>query len=241
MSSSGGFGLQGTVNSELSRSRGFRGQAGPPVVHLFELMQFNTHGITESTDALNRKSPHPEFENKIRTVGDGLYPTVCLLNHSCDTNVYKYFSGDTIVVVASKNIEMGDEVTEGYFPSVQVIPRDERRMWLAEHYMFYCKCSACEEDMPGLDNVSPQYVNFHCGENQEDIDRSKVDLEKLKEELASTTSEDQTDREKYYQDIKDIWIRYQKLVKHPYKGLYKTEQLFWKAIRTTFGNQAIRE
>ena len=105
-----------------------------------------------------RKSPHPEFENKIRTVGDGLYPTVCLLNHSCDTNVYKYFSGDTIVVVASKNIEMGDEVTEGYFPSVQVIPRDERRMWLAEHYMFYCKCSACEEDLPGLDNVSPQYV-----------------------------------------------------------------------------------
>ena len=49
--------------------------------------------------------------------------------------------------------------------------------------------------------------SFHSGENQEDIDRSKVDLEKLKEELARTTSEDQTDREKYYQDIKDIWIR----------------------------------
>ena len=49
--------------------------------------------------------------------------------------------------------------------------------------------------------------SFHCGENQEDIDRSKVDLEKLKEELARTISEDQTDREKYYQDIKDIWIR----------------------------------
>ena len=107
---------------------------------------------------ITRISPHPDYENKVRTVGDGLYPTVCLLNHSCDTNVYKYFSGDKIVVVASKNIEMQDEVTEGYFPSVQVIPREERRLWLAEHYMFYCKCPACEVDLPPIGTISAQYV-----------------------------------------------------------------------------------
>ena len=53
---------------------------------------------------------------------------------------------------------MGDEVTEGYFPHVQVIPRDKRRMWLAEHYMFHCGCPACEVDLPSLDSISKQYV-----------------------------------------------------------------------------------
>ena len=94
----------------------------------------------------------------MRTVGDGLYPTVCLLNHSCDSNVYKYFSGDSIIVLAAKNIEMGDEVTDGYFPHVQVCPRDERRVWLAEHYMFLCQCPACEVDLPSLADISKHYV-----------------------------------------------------------------------------------
>ena len=53
-------------------------------------------------------------------VGHALYPTLCLLNHSCDNNVYKYFAGDTVVVIAHKNILEGEEVTEEYFPSVQV-------------------------------------------------------------------------------------------------------------------------
>ena len=73
---------------------------GRMLVHLFMLMQFNTHGITESTDIWNKATT--EFENKNRVVGQGLYPTLCLLNHSCDNNVTKYFSGNTVVVVASK-------------------------------------------------------------------------------------------------------------------------------------------
>ena len=40
-----------------------------------------------------------------------------------------------------------------------------------------------------------------------DIDKSKADLETLKQEVALVTSEEYTDREKYYQDIRDIWIR----------------------------------
>ena len=111
-----------------------------------------------SCSSLLSKSPHPDFINETRTVGDGLYPTACLLNHSCDSNVYKYFSGSTIVVLAAKNIEMGDEVTEGYFPHVQVCPRDERRGWLAEHYLFLCQCPACQVDLPSLEEISPHYV-----------------------------------------------------------------------------------
>merc|ERR1719232_1259242 len=80
---------------------------GRLLVHLLCLMQFNTHGGTESTDRWDNRVM--EFENKQRVVAHGLFPTLCLLNHSCDNNVYKYFAGDTVVVIASKNILEGEE------------------------------------------------------------------------------------------------------------------------------------
>ena len=70
------------------------------LVHVFLLMQFNTHSINESTDMWDRSTR--EFNNKTRIVGQGLYPTMCLLNHSCDNNTYKYFDGKTLVLIASK-------------------------------------------------------------------------------------------------------------------------------------------
>ena len=72
----------------------------------------------------------------LRLVGNGLYPTLCLFNHSCDNNTYKYYAGSDLVVIASKNIYEGEEVTEGYFPTAQMIPRPQRRAWLAEHYWY---------------------------------------------------------------------------------------------------------
>ena len=87
----------------------------------------------------------------------GLYPTMCLLNHSCDNNTYKYYDGNTMVLVACKNILPGEEVTEEYFPSVQVLPKDQRRVWLLEHYWFDCQCTACQSDLPALKDISTKY------------------------------------------------------------------------------------
>lgn len=71
--------------------------------------------------------------------------------------MYKYFAGNTVVVIAHKNIAAGEEVTEEYFPSVQAFPRDHRRVWLMEHYWFDCACQACDKDMPTLQTVSSKY------------------------------------------------------------------------------------
>ena len=38
----------------------------------------------------------------LRLVGNALYPTFALFNHSCDNNTYKYFAGNKVVVIASK-------------------------------------------------------------------------------------------------------------------------------------------
>jgi len=222
---------------------------GGLLVQVFELMQFNTHAITESTDRehLDDIDVKKDFENKTRVIGDGLYPTYSLVNHSCDGNTYKYFDGSTIVVVASKNICEGEEVTNNYFPHVQLIPRPQRRAWLGQHYWFDCQCEACVNDQPSLADISTHYTNFCCQkencmgvvkENSKcpgcgeaiDVDINKVEIEKIKQTLESlrtkmSSAKDVKSNEEIYNKTLQTWIRLQKLVRHPYKLLYTTEQL----------------
>jgi hypothetical protein len=40
-------------------------------------------------------------------IGNGVYPSLALLNHSCAKNVTKYYDGSTVVVVASRHIFKG--------------------------------------------------------------------------------------------------------------------------------------
>ena len=61
-----------------------------------------------------------------------------------------------VVGVVSKLIRAGEEVSDNYYPTAFYMPRDERREWLAGHYMFHCQCDACEADMPLLANMSDQ-------------------------------------------------------------------------------------
>lgn len=234
---------------------------GGLLVHLFELMQFNTHGVTESLDRepIKKNAEVAEFDNRIRLVGNGLYPTLCLFNHSCDNNTYKYYAGSNLVVIASKNIYEGEEVTEGYFPTAQMIPRPQRRAWLAEHYWFECQCHACIEDLPTLENISKQYQNFCCQKKNckgvvpettncpacgdtIDVDANKVNIEKVKQSLetlkSKMTTQENSNPEDTFHQITDTWMRLQELVRHPYKLLYTTEQLFWKALRLSHGNYA---
>lgn len=79
---------------------------------------------------------------------------MALLNHSCDSNVAKFFDGAEIVIVALRNVAAGEEVTENYFPHYAQMPREERRRWLQEHYRFDCRCSACEGDFPLMATLS---------------------------------------------------------------------------------------
>merc|ERR1719322_1222337 len=77
-----------------------------------------------------------------------VFPTLALLNHSCDPNITKVFSGTTVYVVAGRNINKGEEVTENYFPFYTVIPLEERRDFLSSHYKFDCLCLACDNNYP---------------------------------------------------------------------------------------------
>ena len=59
-----------------------------------------------------------------------IYPTMALLNHSCDHNVAKYFVGSRMFVVAGRNIREGEEVCENYYPPYHYMDTRTRRGWL---------------------------------------------------------------------------------------------------------------
>merc|ERR1712004_539788 len=80
----------------------------------------------------------------------GLYPSLCLVNASCDQNISHYNDGTEVVAVAARDIKEGEEVCDNYFPSSLVMSRGERRAWLNDHYWYHCQCCACTADTPPL-------------------------------------------------------------------------------------------
>lgn len=44
------------------------------------------------------------------------------------------------------------------------------------------------------------------------MDSIKVEVEKVKQELALATSGDQQEGEEHYRDIQDIWVRWEKII-----------------------------
>jgi len=215
---------------------------GGLLVHVLQLIQFNTHGITESTDRIQvgKKPTMKDFEHWTRLVGNALYPTFALFNHSCDNNTYKYFAGNKVVVIASKNICKGEEITEGYFPSVQCMNRPERRAWLKDVFWFDCQCTPCMQNMPSL-MEAPEHCQNFCPDV--DVEKCKIEVEKIKEMLEllqkrMSTNEGERQSMETYAETTKCWCRLQRLVQHPCKMLYTAEQLFWKALRLSHGNMA---
>ena len=73
-----------------------------------------------------------------------------------------------------------------------------------------------------------------------------MEIEKLKGRLETVRAglevvDNMEDNKRRYTELVEDWTKMQKLVKHPYKLLYKTEQLFWKAVRVNFGNISLRK
>ena len=126
------------------------------IIHTLLIMRYNTHAIIESHIINPRK---PTFVD-VRSIGCGAYPSLCLLNTSCDQNITKYHNDNVVVGLASKIIRAGEEVSDNYFPSAAYMPRDQRRDWLSQHFMFNCQCVACDQNMPLLVDMPKEAVRY---------------------------------------------------------------------------------
>ncbi|XP_053793641.1 histone-lysine N-methyltransferase SMYD3 isoform X4 [Vidua chalybeata] len=79
---------------------------------------------------------------EMQDVGVGLYPSMSLLNHSCDPNCVIVFEGYQLLLHSVREIQIGEELTISYVESL--MPTRERQKQLVRQYCFECDCPLCQ-------------------------------------------------------------------------------------------------
>jgi len=201
-------------------------------LRLHMVMKFNTHAITE---AVLESSDRPALLD-LHSIGMGLYPSLCLVNASCDQNVSHYNDGTEVVAVAARDIKEGEEVCDNYFPSSLVMPRGERRAWLKDHYWYHCQCCACTADTPPLVEMKKK------GEPQpEKCPRDIEEAEKKVEGLMSkATISPVFDPDEILDEAQAALQGLSSVAERPYERLCQAEHFFAKCLRQCRGNRVFK-
>jgi hypothetical protein len=86
-----------------------------------------------------------ETKGTVLRYGAAVYPTLCLINHSCDPNCVPVRSLTHLKtsVIAMRTLQPGEEVTFSYAPHFTQMLCDERQSFLLDKYNFKCGCEAC--------------------------------------------------------------------------------------------------
>ncbi|KAM4771724.1 histone-lysine N-methyltransferase SMYD3 isoform 2-T2 [Rhinophrynus dorsalis] len=105
-------------------------------------------------------------DGEMQEVGVGLYPSMSLLNHSCDPNCVIVFEGKRLLLHTVKEILKGEELTISYIDVK--MPTHERQNQLQRQYCFICKCHRClsgdkDEDMLAGDEQASKEVEASIG------------------------------------------------------------------------------
>lgn len=88
-------------------------------------------------------SNSPKFEE----FGVSVYPTISLINHSCDPTASVLMSDKGVMIVyALESLSAGSELSITYQSYFYEKSTQERRDWLRSRYHFYCECIACRHD-----------------------------------------------------------------------------------------------
>ena len=82
-----------------------------------------------------------------------------LINHSCDPNTFRFNMDKTTVVISSRHIKAGEEITTAYkgvqFFSTSLAKREHH---LLKNYMFQCECPACVQKWPEQENLEDELI-----------------------------------------------------------------------------------
>lgn len=79
---------------------------------------------------------------EMQEVGVGIYPSMSLLNHSCDPNCCIVFSGPHLLLHAVRDIKAGAELTICYLD--MLMTSEGRQKQLRDQYCFECDCFRCQ-------------------------------------------------------------------------------------------------
>ncbi|KAL4224683.1 hypothetical protein ACF0H5_015380 [Mactra antiquata] len=109
--------------------------------HILQLV-CNAHAITDLQCCDIEKSSNVEDKKQVR-IATAIYPTASLMNHSCDPTIISSFYKDTLVVRATKHVDVDDEIFNCYGPHYIRMNYKERQQCLKEQYFFTCTCKSC--------------------------------------------------------------------------------------------------
>lgn len=128
-------------------------------VLLKHVLQINCNAIGIQFDRDESFLGHQTLGNGLQVIGMGVYPTVSLLNHSCEKVVYTLFTGRAICVKSSNGFRAGDEITLCYGPHSRKLSTKDRRDVLKKSYFFDCDCKSCTS---GKENVGLAFACPKC-------------------------------------------------------------------------------
>ncbi|CAA7403383.1 unnamed protein product [Spirodela intermedia] len=76
-------------------------------------------------------------------VGQAIYSTGRLFNHSCQPNLHAYFLSRRLLLRSTEPVPAGSPLELSYGPQLGQWGLEERRRLLKDQYFFTCQCSGC--------------------------------------------------------------------------------------------------
>jgi len=123
------------------------------VYFMQEGIQYNLHTVDEVKPSNLTGIASPQ----LREVGCAVFPTLLLLNHSCEPNTLRInANGNQVVMVAKRRIRQGEEITDNYGIHHISMAFEDRQDALNRGFAFSCCCNGCAKDYPRLKSLRSQ-------------------------------------------------------------------------------------
>jgi hypothetical protein len=110
---------------------------GGIILRFLQLTACNGIEITEMSRGVDLTKSHPV------SIGLAFFPTVSLINHSCDPVMELVFYDNICVARALRNLQEGQELTIDYGYLYYTSKKQQRQISLKAQYFFDCSCNAC--------------------------------------------------------------------------------------------------
>ncbi|KFK45070.1 hypothetical protein AALP_AA1G339400 [Arabis alpina] len=138
-------------------------------------------------------------------VGQALYKTGSLFNHSCKPNIHLYFLSRGLIMRTTEFVPVGCPLELSYGPEVGKWDCKDRIRFLEDEYFFRCQCRGCSQI-----NISDLVINGYCCVNTNCtgvvLDRyvATCESEKRNDCLTAPESLDDQVREKMHADGSEV-------------------------------------
>jgi len=142
------------------------------IFHIQEGIQYNLHTV----DSVSTSTLSGITSPQTREVGSALFPTLLLLNHSCDQNTLRLnINGNQVLMVAKRKIKAGEEVSDNYGIHYLGMTVEERQEALLKGFAFCCWCTACQKDYPRMKSLRTQLPE----DIEDKFDKKRDDIKEM--------------------------------------------------------------